>query len=67
MAEAALREVENASVQRSRLSAAIVAEAIERMPKPCRVVVSGPSGFNSAAREMLSRVVDQDSVTVLSA
>jgi ferredoxin-NADP reductase len=67
LAEAALREVENASVQRSRLSAAIVAEAIERMPKPCRVVVSGPSGFNSAAREMLSRVVDQDSVTVLSA
>jgi len=35
---------------------------------PCRVVVSGPSSFNAAAREMLSELaVDNDSITILEA
>ena len=54
---------------RARLSPAVVAEALARMPKPCRVVVSGPGGFNSAAHSMLAELmVDVDEqVTILSA
>ena len=67
-AERALQGLANAKVVRSRLKSAIVAEALKRMPAPCRVVVSGPSGFNSAAREMLTRSgVDTEQITVLTA
>jgi hypothetical protein len=66
-AEAALDGLENARVLRSRLSSAIVADAVARMPQPCRVVVSGPGGFNAAAREMLTGLIDEDQITVLSA
>ena len=53
---------------RSRLNPQILAEAYERMPQPCRVVVSGPGGFNTAAREMLLELVDdEEQVTILSA
>jgi hypothetical protein len=33
----------------------------------CRVVVSGPGLFNSAARSMLTDFVEDDDITVLSA
>ena len=61
------RGLRNARIVRSRLTAALVAEAVARMPQPCRVVVSGPDGFNAAARKMLSSVMDDALVTVLSA
>lgn len=62
-----LRGLANATILQSRITPSIVADAIARMPPPCRVVVSGPDGFNTAARSMLSRLVDDDQVTVLSA
>lgn len=66
-AEAELKDLQNARILRSRLSAAIVEESVRRMPRPCRVVVSGPDGFNSACRTMLNGIIDRDQVTVLSA
>ena len=65
-AERALR-IGNASVVRGRLSAAVVEEAVARMPRPCRCVVSGPESFNAAARGFLAGVMDADCVTVLAA
>ena len=62
-----LRGLANARLLRSRLDSDIVAEAVLRMPKPCRVVVSGPDGFNSAARQMLAGLINTENVTVLSA
>lgn len=66
-AESALGHLSNARILRSRLTAELVAEAVQKMPTPCRVVVSGPDGFNSAAREMLKGRIPEDQVTVLSA
>ena len=43
----------NGQVLESRLEQQIVTESLSRMPQPCRIVVSGPSGFNAAARGML--------------
>lgn len=63
----ALEGLPNACVVRSRISSAIVAEAVARMPHRCRVVVSGPGGFNSAVRSMLADVIDDSQITVLSA
>ena len=63
-----LQSLPNAQVLRTRLTLELVSEAISRMPMPCRVVVSGPSSFNAAAREMLSELaVDNDSITILEA
>ena len=63
-----LESVFCARVVRSRLNPTILAEAFARMPQPCRVVVSGPGGFNSAAREMLLELVDdEEQITILSA
>ena len=68
-AERELHGLENARILRGRLNTAITKEAIARMPQPCRVVVSGPDGFNSAAQEMLlsNSLLDKDQITVLSA
>ena len=71
-AEALLSDLPNATVRRGhRLSADVVSDAYGRMPRPCRVVVSGPGGFNSAAREMLAEVMSAEDVgeqvTILSA
>lgn len=66
--EKVLHDIPNARVMKgTRLNATIVAEAIARMPQPCRVVVSGPDGFNSASRQMLADVIDEKQVTILSA
>ena len=65
---ATLQSLPNAQVVRTRLALPLVSEAMSRMPKPCRVVVSGPSSFNAAAREMLSELaVNTDSITILEA
>ena len=66
-AEEALQGLDNACILRSRLSSDLVADAVARLPQPCRVVVSGPGGFNAAARDMLARLVDEDQITILSA
>ena len=63
-----LQGLPNAQVLRTRLTLELVSEAMSRMPMPCRVVVSGPSSFNAAARELLSELaVDNDSITILEA
>ena len=63
-----LQSLPNAQVLRTRLTQELVSEAMSRMPVPCRVVVSGPSSFNAAARSMLSELaVDSDAVTILEA
>ena len=66
-AERALEGIANASIVRSRLSAALVTEAVGRLTRPCRVVVSGPGGFNTAARELLAGLVEDEEITVLAA
>lgn len=68
-AEDLLQGLANVELLRARLSPSVVTEALARMPKPCRIVVSGPGGFNSAARSMLAELmVDVDEqVTILSA
>ena len=51
-----------------RLDANVVEAAVARMPPPCRVVVSGPSAFNGAAREYLRELMDiEKHVTILAA
>ena len=67
LADKALHGLPNVRLIRSRLTSAVVAEAARRMPQPCRVVVSGPDGFSCAAREMLSGLLDDEAVTILSA
>ena len=63
-----LQSLPNAQVMHTRLTLELVSEAMSRMPKPCRVIVSGPSSFNAAARQMLSELaVDNDSITILEA
>ena len=68
-ADRALDGLANARILRSRLNSTILAEAFDRMPRPCRVVVSGPGEFNSAARGMLAELTDdaEEIITVLSA
>ena len=61
-----LASMENAQVIRSRLKLEIVIESLSKMPQPCRVVVSGPAGFNTAAREMLKEAnVPDANLTIL--
>jgi hypothetical protein len=63
-----LRSLPNARVLHSRLTYELVSEAVSHMPKPCRIVVSGPSGFNAAARLMLLQAnVNADAITILEA
>jgi hypothetical protein len=51
-----------------RLDANGVEAAVARMPPPCRVVVSGSSAFNGAAREYLRELMDiEKHVTILAA
>ncbi|KAH8092331.1 hypothetical protein JL720_5300 [Aureococcus anophagefferens] len=67
-ADAVLAASPNAAVVRARLDGALLREAYARMPRPCRVVVSGPDGFNAACRSALLDLVDDaDDVTILAA
>ena len=66
--DAALSGVANAPVLRKRVDRDCVEKAYGKMPKPCRVVVSGPSAFNSAVRNLLADLVDdEDDITILAA
>ena len=61
-----LGKLDNASIVRSRLTFSIISSAIAKMPSPCRVLVSGPRTFNTAAREMLARArVSSERITIL--
>ena len=63
-----LKDITNAKILTTRLNEDIVANAIERMKLPCRVVVSGPDAFNDAARQFLEDCgVNSDMVTILAA
>ena len=65
---AVLKDVPNAELIEARLNKRIIANALGRMTRPFRVVVSGPDAFNKAAREFLDACeVEPESVTVLSA
>ena len=67
-AERTLLGLTNVVILRSRASAVVVTEAYGRMPRPCRVVVSGPGGFNTAVQQMLEPVIDDpEHITVLTA
>lgn len=60
--------IANAKIMKTRLNKDLVADAIGRMPLPCRVVVSGPDAFNDAARRFLDDCgVDSSHVTILAA
>jgi len=63
-----LQSLPNTQALRTRLTVKLVSEAVSRMPRPCRVVVSGPEGFNAAAREMLLAAnVAEGAISVLEA
>lgn len=64
-----LDDLPNARVMWTRLTNELVSEAISAMPRRCRIIVSGPSGFNSAARGMLLNTdhVQEDAITILEA
>lgn len=67
-ADRTLKDLGNVRVLRSRMDLAILKEAFDKMPQPCRIVVSGPGGFNSVARETLMQLVkDEKEITVLAA
>ena len=69
-AQSLLRGLSNVRVLRTRLKGELVSEAFARMAQPCRVVVSGPGAFNSAARAMLAELIEDEvdeQVTILSA
>ena len=50
-----------------RLNQRLVEDSVAEMIHPCRILVSGPSSFNGAAREFLSDLVEPGQVTVLPA
>lgn len=52
----------------------LISEAVSNMPMPCRILVSGPSGFNSSVRELLLNtndttglMLEDDAITILEA
>jgi ferredoxin-NADP reductase len=60
--------LENATVVRSRISFDHVEIELKSLQDPCRIVVSGPAGFNSAVKEMLCKNgIASEAVTILEA
>jgi len=60
--------LDNTSVLETRLSTELLSKELSKMRSPCRIVVSGPEGYNSAVRNMLlSSGVDKDAITILEA
>jgi ferredoxin-NADP reductase len=66
---AAFAGLDNAvCAQDTRLSEVLLRGELELLQKPLRVVVSGPEGFNAAAKQMLNSLgVEPEAVTILSA
>ncbi|KAL7477570.1 hypothetical protein ACHAW6_003374 [Cyclotella cf. meneghiniana] len=65
--EEVLDGIPNTRIFYSRVTSDMISDTLERMPKPCRIVVSGPDGFNQSARDMLADIVETDHITILSA
>ena len=63
--ETLLADVPNARVVNSRLDFDIISENARQMTRPCRLLVSGPEGFNKAARAMLDDIFHEDEIVVL--
>eukprot|EP00392_Amoebophrya_sp_AT5.2_P006458 g6470.t1 len=64
------KKLGNCRLEERRLEFKDVAAAVARMEgAPCRVLVSGPSGFNAAVRAMLlqTEALDEDAITILTA
>jgi len=60
--------LENATVVRSRISFDHMEIELKSLQDPCRIVVSGPAGFNSAVKEMLCKNgIASEAVTILEA
>lgn len=58
----------NVAILRSRVSCELIRKELNFCPRPCRVLVSGPAGFNAACQSMLREVgFESDAVTILSA
>ncbi|CAD7955647.1 unnamed protein product [Amoebophrya sp. A120] len=58
----------NCELVRNRISVESLKKAVSRMVKDCRVIVSGPSGFNAVVRTMLKENnVTDDMITILTA
>mmetsp|Transcript_64437 Transcript_64437/g.119858 ORF Transcript_64437/g.119858 Transcript_64437/m.119858 type:complete len:613 (+) Transcript_64437:101-1939(+) len=59
----------NSSLVYGRVSLELLAESVSKMPQMCRVVVSGPAGFNTTVRELLlsSDMVREPQLTILTA
>ena len=63
-----LGRLDNTQIIYSRLTPKIVEDSLSKMSKPYRVVVSGPAGFNAAARDILRIAgAPHDDITVLEA
>lgn len=64
-----LKDVQNMSLKKpQRLDKRIVNDALDRLIQPYRVIVSGPDGYNDAAREFLAECgVNASQMTILSA
>lgn len=68
IAENLMLDLPNLVIKHTRINASIVTVAYSNMPRPCRVVVSGPGGFNTAVQQMLASVIDDpDHITTLTA
>lgn len=66
--DAAFAGLGNAACAKARLSLAILQTELGKMQGPLRVVVSGPEGFNKAAKSMLEQSgVHKEALTILSA
>ena len=59
---------ENAVCDTGRLSLELLRAELAPLPKPLRIVVSGPAGYNGAAKSMLQELgVEAEAITILSA
>ena len=64
----ALEDLTNVKIIYNRLTKDVIGDFISEMSSPYRVIVSGPSGFNVTAREILvTSHVDENNITILEA
>jgi len=63
-----LRCLPNSQILFGRLSLELLSEALAKMPIMTRVVISGPTGYNSAAKKMLTKLdLGSEAITILNA
>ena len=65
---AAFAGQDSAVCDSGRLSLELLRAELAPLPKPLRIVVSGPEGYNGAAKSMLQELgVEAEAITILSA